>query len=331
MQLSEGESKTQANGISADEVALYDRQIRLWGMEAQERMRNARVLLISMRALANEVAKNLVLAGIGSLTILDEQTVSEHDIGAQFLVSQDDIGRNRGEAAAENARKLNPRVNIDVDQQPVKEKEPVFFTQFDIVVACDQDLNEMIRINNACRSAKKPFYGAEIPGMTGYVFADLVDHDFVTEREVTSASGERQKVTVPAHETYISLEEALKHDYGASLRPKLRKKVSAVLPLTIALLKYRADKHKFPQAGQEDYAILVKKTSTECGLPESLTDAHIISEYLEGCDCELSAIAAIVGGVLSQDVLNVLSRRESPVQNCFIYDGNTGEGPIYHL
>jgi len=51
-----------------------------------------------MRALANEIAKNLVLAGIGSLTIQDSQVVTEDDLGAQFFTSEHDIGNNVGNA-----------------------------------------------------------------------------------------------------------------------------------------------------------------------------------------------------------------------------------------
>jgi ubiquitin-like 1-activating enzyme E1 A len=80
--------------LSADEIALYDRQLRLWGIEAQNRMRKAKVLLITIKALGNEIAKNLVLAGIGSLTVLDPGTVSEADVASQFLVSEADIGKN---------------------------------------------------------------------------------------------------------------------------------------------------------------------------------------------------------------------------------------------
>ncbi|CRK47188.1 hypothetical protein BN1723_007413, partial [Verticillium longisporum] len=77
------------NAISADEIALYDRQIRLWGMKAQEKIRGANILLITMKALANEVAKNLVLAGIGSLTICDGDVVTEADLGSQFFLAAD--------------------------------------------------------------------------------------------------------------------------------------------------------------------------------------------------------------------------------------------------
>lgn len=51
-------------------------------------------MLISIKALANEVAKNLVLAGIGSLTIVDHETVTEEDLAAQFFVSEEHLGMN---------------------------------------------------------------------------------------------------------------------------------------------------------------------------------------------------------------------------------------------
>jgi tRNA A37 threonylcarbamoyladenosine dehydratase len=60
--------------ISIQEVALYDRQIRLWGMDAQTKMRATHVLVVGLNGLSNEVIKNLVLAGIGSLTILSDAT-----------------------------------------------------------------------------------------------------------------------------------------------------------------------------------------------------------------------------------------------------------------
>ncbi|CCG81771.1 putative SUMO activating enzyme [Taphrina deformans PYCC 5710] len=303
------EVEKQANGISADEVALYDRQIRLWGMEAQERMRSAHVLLISMRALANEVAKNLILAGIGTLTVLDSQSVTEDDLEGQFLVFNEDIGRNRAQAAANNAQKLNPRVSVLVDQGSVQDKSEDFFAGFDVVIACDLELSDIVRINNACRQAHKPFYAAEIPGMTGYVFADLVEHNFVTEREEVSSKGERQKVPIPATERYTSFEEVLKHDYGSTLRPKQKKKVAAVLPLTLALLRYRQREGKSPEKDDNSFQKYVSDALEGLGLPETLISEVQAQEYVQGCDCELSAVAAIVGGVLSQDVLNVLSRR----------------------
>lgn len=58
------------------------------------RIRTANILLVSIKALANEIAKNLVLAGIGSITLADHEAVTEEDLGAQFFVSDADVGKN---------------------------------------------------------------------------------------------------------------------------------------------------------------------------------------------------------------------------------------------
>lgn len=58
------------------------------------RLRTASILLINFKGLANEIAKNLVLAGVGSLTILDDQIVEEDDLGAQFFISEQHLGLN---------------------------------------------------------------------------------------------------------------------------------------------------------------------------------------------------------------------------------------------
>ncbi|KAG0348754.1 SUMO-activating enzyme subunit 1, partial [Gamsiella multidivaricata] len=129
--------------ITEDEAALYDRQIRLWGLEAQHRMRNASILIAGMRALSNEVCKNIILAGVGSITLLEDEVVTEEDLGAQFLVRKEDVGRNRAEVAAENARHLNPRVKVVVDQDDIAQKPDSFFTGFNIVCLTGCDPGQM--------------------------------------------------------------------------------------------------------------------------------------------------------------------------------------------
>lgn len=57
-------------------------------------IRNANILLVSIKALANEIAKNLVLAGIGSITLADHEVVTEEDLGAQFFITEADVGKN---------------------------------------------------------------------------------------------------------------------------------------------------------------------------------------------------------------------------------------------
>ena len=67
--------------------------IKYIGLEV-DRIRTAKILLVSIKALANEIAKNLVLAGIGGLTVVDHEAVTEEDLFSQFFVTEGDIGKN---------------------------------------------------------------------------------------------------------------------------------------------------------------------------------------------------------------------------------------------
>lgn len=78
--------------ITEDEAQLYDRQIRLWGLDAQKRLRASRVLVAGLRGLGCEVAKNLVLSGVKSLRVLDGGTLSEEDLESNFLCPVDKVG-----------------------------------------------------------------------------------------------------------------------------------------------------------------------------------------------------------------------------------------------
>jgi ubiquitin-like 1-activating enzyme E1 A len=86
-------TKRKLNEISVDEVSLYDRQIRLWGLKAQENMRNSRILAIGITGLMAEVLKNICLAGIGHLTLMDDGKVKVEDL-TNFLVEETNIGQN---------------------------------------------------------------------------------------------------------------------------------------------------------------------------------------------------------------------------------------------
>lgn len=78
-----------------EEAALYDRQLRLWGSVAQSRIRQCRVLLAPFQGgLAVETAKNLILAGVKELILLDDGQVDGYSLAAGFVWREEDIGKN---------------------------------------------------------------------------------------------------------------------------------------------------------------------------------------------------------------------------------------------
>ena len=79
--------------LSAVESERYDRQIRLWGVEAQSRMQRTQVLVCGLRGLHVETVKNLVLAGVG-VTLLDHARVEASDLQYNFFLTAHDVGLN---------------------------------------------------------------------------------------------------------------------------------------------------------------------------------------------------------------------------------------------
>ncbi|PYH30470.1 E1 ubiquitin-activating protein AOS1 [Aspergillus neoniger CBS 115656] len=345
-----------AQTISADEIALYDRQIRLWGVKAQEKLRSANILLITFKALANEVAKNLVLAGIGSLTIVDHEVVTEEDLGAQFFINQEHLGQNRAQAAAPSVRAMNPRVQLHIDTEDIHLKQPDFFAQFDITIATELDFATYTTINAACRIANRPFYAAGLHGFYGFMFADLISHDFVIERtkpNVPSATQEtptrsilnittkkeNEKVIemVTKREVYSPLILAntspLPEEFTRIARK--RKQVTPLLTCLRALWEYqKSSGGALPTFSHQDLELFTKHARDchqELKLDITTLDAGFLRTFLQNLGSELSPVAACVGGYLAQDVINVLSAREHPLQNMLLFDGERSAAPIYPL
>ncbi|OPB45131.1 hypothetical protein A0O28_0073370 [Trichoderma guizhouense] len=345
--------------ITADEIALYDRQIRLWGMAAQAKIQSANILLITIRALANEIAKNLVLAGVGSLTVLDNAIVTEADLGAQFLLSEveDPVGQNRAEAASAALRKLNPRVQIHVDAEGVKAKGPSYFAGFDIVIATDLDPDSFNLINTATRLNGKAFYAAGTHGMYGFIFSDLIEHDYVIERDLGNVATEPKQETrtrsivdvktkkegpkviesVTKRELYstwflASDVASLPEEYTKSKR-RLRS-VSPTLSCLRALWEFMQIQGGRLPGNREDLKLFTQIATQKhkaLNLPSETLKPEFLRSFLQNLGSEIAPVTAILGGQLAQDVINVLGQKQQPIQNMVIFDGTTMEALMYPL
>ena len=70
-----GEQPAPKRALTKAEAAVYDRQLRVWGVEAQQRMMSSKVLVVGVGGVACEICKNLILGGVGQLTMMDHQKV----------------------------------------------------------------------------------------------------------------------------------------------------------------------------------------------------------------------------------------------------------------
>ena len=160
-------------------------QIRLWGLDAQKRLRAARVLVAGMRGLGNEVAKNLVLAGVNSMTILDHENMTKEDCISSFLAPTEEVGKNRAQASLERLKQRNPMVEVTADPDNLEVKEESFFKNFDVVIVTNYPKDVCLKVNKICRSNDIKFFAGDIFGFFGYSFMDLIKHEYVEEEVKT--------------------------------------------------------------------------------------------------------------------------------------------------
>jgi len=322
--------------ITEKEAELYDRQIRLWGLDAQKRLRASRILVIGMKGLGCEVSKNLVLAGIKSLKMVDDGVVTVEDATSQFLAPRDKVGTNRAEASLERVQQLNPMVEVTADSGNIKEKDGDFFKEFDIVIATTCDKEELIRINSLCRKENVMFFGGGLFGFFGFSFMDLVQHEYVEEESKKNEKKEagdgepaakKSKVeeestkTVKKAMTFISLAETLKVDWSSELYAKRIKRMDPSFFLLQVLFAFQKETNCNPRPDKsaEDLELLKKlrdSTLESLSVPKEKIPDHLLQLLF----AELSPVAAIVGGVLAQEVIKAISNKDAPHNNYFFYN-----------
>ena len=158
------------------------------------------MLVVGAKGLGAELCKNIVLAGVKSLTLLDHALLSPSDLGNRFLVSKDgesvsqsmssvlafsssDSGKvllsmQRAKQAVVQLQALNPNVDVLADTDPVGEKDDTFFTQFSAVCVSCSSLPFLLHINNVCRTHGIKFFCGDVWGFYGYFFSDLGEHEY---------------------------------------------------------------------------------------------------------------------------------------------------------
>ena len=117
-------------------MSIFERTELLLGSEAMEKLRRARVIVFGVGGVGSYVAEALVRSGIGNITFVDGDTVSESNINRQLVATLSTVGRLKAEVAAEHARDINPEIDVTaVNKFFTAENEDEFdFTRYDYAV-----------------------------------------------------------------------------------------------------------------------------------------------------------------------------------------------------
>jgi len=341
---------TSNNGyhlLTEEETAVYDRQIRLWGVEAQQRLRKAKVLLVGLSGLGNEVCKNILLAGIQHLTILDDTVLSDEECQLQFLAPQESVGMNRAKASLGRAQELNPMVDIIADSESIDTKSESFFDNFDVVclTGCNPDLE--IKLNGICHRLGIKFLSGNVFGFYGYMFSDLGKHTFMTEKvkvlnssnNVGPSSAKKSKIEDDGEveyeektEDFCTLFDALSSSpfNGKSLKDVKRFSKTYLVMKVVHEYQNRYKCLPNPIKSNKELENLLD-VRNEVFEKLQIDNEILNDEFTDYCTGIFYPVNPIVGGVMAQEIIKAVSKKDTPHNNFFFYDAVSTSGVVQNL
>ena len=102
--------------LTVDEIRRYSRHLIIpdVGMDGQKRLKNAKVLVVGAGGLGSPALLYLAAAGVGTLGIVDFDTVDESNLQRQVIHGVSDVGRPKAESARDSVLEINPLVNVEL-------------------------------------------------------------------------------------------------------------------------------------------------------------------------------------------------------------------------
>ena len=158
--------------FSKEELARYNRHIIIpeFGLEAQQKLKAAKVLVVGSGGLGSPVLLYLAAAGVGTLGIIDFDVVDDSNLQRQILFGVESIGVPKVEAARQRLLSLNPHIRIQVYNEQLTSKNALdIIKEYDVVADGTDNFPTRYLVNDACILTGKPNIYASIFQFEGQV------------------------------------------------------------------------------------------------------------------------------------------------------------------
>lgn len=308
------------------ESDVYDRQIRLWGAEAQKKMRNCKILYIHVTGASSEVIKNLVLAGIAA-TLCDPRP-SEVLQGASrcfFTPLDNENGENGNKkmkyasaahAAQSRVEELNPLLgSCPLLTKPVSELDENDLKDFTVVVASQIPMDEAVRLSQIVTKQGNAFYTADCFGMRGAAMMDL-GADFEYRPEVGKKLLDPTKL-----KDHVPLSTMLKVPLHKAVN-RFHKKTPVTWIMYRSILEYQKQSGQW--LGDEGVDTAAAKSAIQAFLKEqqvTLTDEELDEVVVSGM-AQVAPVCAVLGGIIGNEVIKIITGKGEPANNSLLFDGD---------
>jgi len=156
--------------LSSEEVERYARHLvlREVGGPGQARLKAGRVLVIGAGGLGAPLIQYLAAAGLGTIGIVDDDTVSLSNLQRQVIHGTPDVGRPKVESAADAVARLNPHVRVETHAcRLTPENAPALLAEYDLVADGSDNFSTRYAVSDACFAARKPLVTAALGAFDG--------------------------------------------------------------------------------------------------------------------------------------------------------------------
>ncbi|MES2454717.1 MAG: HesA/MoeB/ThiF family protein [Bacteroidota bacterium] len=154
------------------ELKRYDRQTLLpeLGIEGQQKLKDAAVLVIGAGGLGSPVLLYLAAAGVGRIGVTDHDVVEESNLQRQILYNTDDLGKNKATTAVEKLKLLNPYVTFEAYPfKLIPENAGQLIGSYDLILDGSDNFPTRYLVNDTCVALGKPLVFGSILGFEGQI------------------------------------------------------------------------------------------------------------------------------------------------------------------
>lgn len=158
--------------LTIEEVRRYSRHLIIpdVGMTGQKRLKNAKVLVVGAGGLGSPALLYLAAAGVGTLGIIDFDTVDESNLQRQVIHGQSDIGKSKAVSAAESVAEVNPLVTVILHEERLENDNVLdIFAGYDLIVDGTDNFATRYLVNDAAVILNKPYVWGSIYRFEGQV------------------------------------------------------------------------------------------------------------------------------------------------------------------
>lgn len=192
---------TKPAELTTQQALRYSRQLMLPALDfrGQEALLASSVLLIGMGGLGCAAAPYLVASGVGSITLVDDDTIDRSNLQRQILYREADIGQSKAAQAAASLRQLNSEISIQALRQRLSADElTTLVGQYSLVLDCTDNLSSRNAINAACVNAKVPLVSGAAIRFEGQVASFSMQGDGACYHCLSQLFGEQQLTCMEA-------------------------------------------------------------------------------------------------------------------------------------